>query len=67
MAKLVYGPQDGKLDQANLISTNIISQGLLSDNSHAYDCFAKQQFSAKLQAFLIQYVLSISSYYSVYK
>lgn len=53
-------------ERGDFIPTSIISQGLISDTSEAYECFAYQKFSAKLQANLINYVISTSSLYSVY-
>ena len=55
------------LSRAFDIPTNILSGDLLSRDSNARVCFTSQQFSGKLQAFLINYVLSVSGYYSVFK
>ena len=48
------------------IPTNIVHSGLISKTCVSSDCFIDQQFSNKLQAFLIGYVNSIYSNYSVY-
>ena len=45
------------------IPTNIIP--LISKTSAAEDCFAKQQFSSKLQTYLINYVLHTNSFYNL--
>jgi hypothetical protein len=68
MPKFVqYSPVDATLERATYIPTNIFSTGQLSLTSSAYTCFTKQKFSADLQAFMVNYVLSIQSYYTVYK
>lgn len=54
------------LTRDNLVPTKIISQGLLSETSEAYECFTQQKFSNDLQSFLVNYVVSISGYYSQY-
>ena len=48
------------------IPTNILQANLMSKTCQSNDCFIDQQFSNKLQAFLIGYVNSIYSNYSVY-
>jgi hypothetical protein len=48
------------------IPTNILSRDLMSPTSDALTCFTQQQFSNKLQGYLVNYVISVSSYYSVY-
>lgn len=48
------------------IPTNIVSQKLMSETSDALTCFSQQQFSNKLQGYLINYVISVSSNYAVY-
>lgn len=60
------GNQKGVTERGDFIPTSIISEGLLSDTSEAYECFAYQKFSTKLQAYMINYVISTSSLYSVY-
>lgn len=55
------------VDQTSKIPTNIASSGKLSPTSDALTCFREQKFSSKLQAYMVSYVMSISSYYSVYK
>lgn len=57
----------GAMPRGAVIPSGIIEAGLLSNTSKAIDCFAHQKFSAKLQVFMIGYVSSIMSYYSVYK
>jgi hypothetical protein len=49
------------------IPSGIVNADLMSKTSKASDCFVKQKFSNKLQAFLIGYVNSIYSDYPVYK
>ena len=49
-----------------IIPESVIRQNLLAQNSEAWNCFTQQQFSAKLQAYMINYVISVSSYYPLY-
>lgn len=49
-----------------LVPTSIVEQGLLSETSEAITCFTEQAFSARLQTYLINYVISVSGSYSVY-
>lgn len=49
------------------IPAGITDNNLLSGTSAAYTCFVNQKFSNKLQVYLIGYVNSIYSNYSVYK
>lgn len=46
------------------IPTNIVP--LMSTTSDAVICFTQQQFSGALQAYMINYVISISTVYSLY-
>lgn len=55
------------LDNLGAVPTNITEQNLLSETSHAYPCFTQQKFSQRLQVYLIGYILSVTSYRSVYK
>lgn len=48
------------------LPVKIIEEKLLSPTSEAYYCFTGQAFSANLQAYLINYVISTSNLYSVY-
>lgn len=48
------------------LPTKILENNKLSDTSEAYLCFTEQRLSANLQAFLIDYVISISGAQSVY-
>jgi hypothetical protein len=48
------------------LPTGVLQSGMMSTTSVAGDCFAKQMFSSKLQAFLVGYVNSIYSDYAVY-
>lgn len=48
------------------IPMGVAQSGLLSTTSTAADVFAGQKFSSKLQAYLVGYVNSIYSDYSVY-
>lgn len=68
MAKFVIqAPVDATLQRANYIPSNIAVSHLLSTTNSAYTCFTQQKFSADLQAFLINYVITVQSYYSIYK
>lgn len=68
MAKVLdFAPVDAQLDRANFVPTNIMTGNLLSPTNHAYTCFVDQKFSNTLQAFMVNYVLSVSSFYPVYK
>jgi hypothetical protein len=60
-------PSSGGMPRTSIIPGSIVEANLMSETSNASDCFIQQQFSAKLQAFMIGYVSSIYSYYSVYK
>jgi hypothetical protein len=53
-------------DRGSLIPTKILEQNLMSPTSEAYRCFVHQAFSANLQAYMINYVISISGNQSVY-
>lgn len=55
------------VDQTSKVPTNMVSADLLSPTSDALTCFREQKFSAKLQAFMVSYVISVNGYYSVYK
>lgn len=52
------------IPRSNAVPSNILPN--LSATSDALNCFAQQQFSGKLQAFMVNYVISVSSIYSVY-
>lgn len=68
MAKFIdLGPVDAALERANYVPTGIVFSGLMSETNSAYGCFTKQKFSSDLQAFLINYVVTVSSYQSIYK
>lgn len=62
---------EAKVDQGmprnSGVPSAIIERGLLSDTSIARDCFVYQDFSNKLQAFLVGYVNEAFSNYSIYK
>jgi hypothetical protein len=49
-----------------MIPTSLIQQGLMSGTSEAIACFVGQEFSNKLQAYMINYVAAVSSYYPLY-
>lgn len=55
------------MSRSTAIPANISEAGLISPTSIAGQCFVYQQFSSKLQAFMIGYVNSIYSNYSVFK
>lgn len=57
----------GGMPRTSLVPTAIVEQNLLASGSLAYNCFAKQQFSLRLQVFMIGYVNSVFSNYSIYK
>jgi hypothetical protein len=48
------------------VPVKIIEKDLVSETSEAYRCFREQKFSGNLQAYMINYVISISGYYSPY-
>lgn len=54
------------LPQIENIPSNLRAPGVMSDTSSAPECFINQRLSAKLQAYLIGYVSSVYSTYSVY-
>jgi hypothetical protein len=58
---------DSGMPRGSEIPSAIIDNKLMSDTSLAEDCFIKQRFSNKLQAYMIGYVNTIYSNYSVYK
>lgn len=60
-------PATSTVDTTSKLPTNIVLSGNLSQTSDALTCFREQKFSNKLQAFLVSYVMSVSSPYSVYK
>lgn len=55
------------VDQTSKLPTGIASSGNLSGTSDALTCFREQQFSQKLQVFMVSYVMSVNSFYAVYK
>jgi hypothetical protein len=59
-SSLAVGVQTG----AELIPTN--AAPVLSSTSDALACFSQQQFSAKLQTYLVSYVMAVGGYYSLY-
>lgn len=58
---------DSGLPRGSNIPSSIIEKGLLSETCLAKDCFVDQKFSNKLQAFLVGYVNTAFSNYSIYK
>lgn len=48
------------------IPTNMREAGVLAPDSSAVNCFVNQQFSQKLQAFMISYVNMTVSNYAIY-
>jgi hypothetical protein len=58
---------DEGMPRSSGIPSAIIEEGLLSDTSVARKCFVYQDFSNKLQAFLVGYVNEAFSNYSIYK
>lgn len=55
------------VDLTSKIPTGAASSGNISPTSDALTCFREQKFSAKLQGYMISYVMSVTSYYAVYK
>ena len=60
------GNNANDIPKGMFVPTKILENGTLSPSSEAYFCFVGQKFSANLQAYLINYVISISDSYSVY-
>ncbi len=58
---------DSGLPRGSNIPSSIIENNLLSETCLAKDCFVDQMFSNKLQAFLVGYVNTAYSNYSIYK
>jgi hypothetical protein len=58
---------DSGLPRSSNLPSAIIENDLLSETCLAKDCFTDQRFSNKLQAFMVGYVNSILSNYSVHK
>lgn len=58
---------DSGLPRGSKLPSAIIENNVLSDTCLAKKCFVDQKFSNKLQAYLIGYVNTIYSNYSVYK
>lgn len=56
-----------EVDRSSKLPTAIATSGKLSPTSDALTCFREQKFCARLQVFLVSYVVSVNSYYSVYK
>jgi len=48
------------------IPTNMAEAGVMAEDSSAANCFSNQQFSQKLQAFMISYVNMTVSNYAIY-
>jgi len=61
----ISASQDGT-ERGQIVPTSILEKDLLSTTSEASIVFTQQGFSANLQTFLINYVISVSSLYSVY-
>ena len=49
-----------------IVPESIIRQNLLSPTSEALYCFVGQQFSQKLQSYMINYVIATNSFYPLY-
>jgi hypothetical protein len=60
--------QRGVFVPTKILEDDLLSKGLQprSSGSEAWECFTQQRFSANLQAFLINYTISVNSPYSVY-
>ena len=55
-----------QISRGLFIPTKIMENGNMSATSEANRCFVSQKFSANLQAFMVNYVISVASQYSVY-
>ncbi len=60
------GDSSSNVERGRFIPTKIMEQNLLSETSEACECFVEQKFSADLQSFMINYVISVSGIYAVY-
>ena len=60
------GESSSNVERGRFIPMKIISQDLMSKTSEACECFVEQKFSADLQSFMINYVISVSGIYAVY-
>lgn len=58
------GKSTGFTERGQFIPTTAMGQ--MSQTSEAVRCFTQQEFSSKLQAYMINYVISVSGLYSVY-
>jgi len=66
MATQFITAQGSLSNKAQFIPEGILNSGGLSKTSEASTCFIQQKFSNKLQVYLINYVMSVSSEYSLY-
>lgn len=64
MEQLNLGKSTGFTERGQFIPTTAMSQ--MSETSEAVRCFTQQEFSNKLQAYMINYVIGVSGLYSVY-
>lgn len=58
------GKSTGFTERGQFIPTTALES--MSNTSEAAICFTQQRFSTKLQAYMINYVISVSGLYSVY-
>lgn len=56
---------DNNVDRNQYVPTNV--GPMLAQDSEAYRCFTKQQFSRNLQIFMVNYVMVVESFYPVFK
>lgn len=66
MATFDTQPAYAGLPSVQQIPTNLREPGVMSSTSSAPECFINQRLSAKLQAFMISYVNSITSNYPIH-
>ena len=66
MATTFQSTTPGASELGQFVPESVIRQGLLSPTSEALYCFAWQQFSQKLQIYMINYNIAVSSYYPLY-
>ncbi len=60
-------PVSDVLIRADYVPSNLAAADLLSTTNSAVLCYTKQQFSASLQVFLVNYNITVQNYYSIYK
>lgn len=66
-ANISYTPVDSRVQRADYVPSNLAASGLLSETNKALLCYTKQVFSGDLQVFLINYNISVNSFYPIFK